>query len=146
MRSRLTFVSQDPVLFTGTIRHNLDPTSEFTDSECITVLERICAKQNWTLDTKIESGGQNLSQGQRQLIGITRAVLRRSSIIILDEATASIDLEASMELQAILRQEMKESTVITIAHRIEAVSDADYVVVMENGRVLREGPVGEVVV
>jgi ABC-type multidrug transport system fused ATPase/permease subunit len=141
LRHRVTFVAQDPVLFSGTIRHNLDPIKDHTDEECAAVLDRLCARQGWTLSTRVEAGGRNLSQGQRQLIGITRAVLRRSPVIILDEATASIDLETSVEIQQIIRDEMKESTVIAIAHRVEAVQDADYCVVLEKGRVLKQGSV-----
>jgi ABC-type multidrug transport system fused ATPase/permease subunit len=140
LRSRVTFVAQDPILFAGTIRLNLDPTSTYDDSTCNTVLQRLCGRHNWTLETPIEAGGCNLSQGQRQLIGLTRAVLRRSPIVILDEATASIDYESSMEIQQILREEMVEATVIMIAHRVEAVRGADYAVVLEKGRVLRQGP------
>jgi ABC-type multidrug transport system fused ATPase/permease subunit len=80
-----------------------------------------------------------LSQGERQLIGLARAVLRRSSIVILDEATASIDHESSLEIQQVLREEMRESTVVTIAHRLEAIKDADYFVELEGGRVARAG-------
>jgi ABC-type multidrug transport system fused ATPase/permease subunit len=144
LRRRVTFVPQDPVLFIGTIRQNLDPVDEFTVEECRSVLARVCdahAGQDWNLETYVESGGKNFSQGQRQLIGITRAVLRRSPIVILDEATASIDVATSMELQKILREELHEATIITIAHRVEAVEGADYFVVLENGRVKSEGPV-----
>lgn len=139
LRTRVTFVAQDPVLFPGSIRHNLDPTGDYTDAECAGVLFRVCSRHSWTLDTHIEAGGRNLSQGQRQLIGLTRAVLRRSPIVILDEATASIDHETSLEIQQILRDEMKESTVITIAHRLEAIKDAEYYIVLENGKVSEEG-------
>jgi ABC-type multidrug transport system fused ATPase/permease subunit len=95
------------------------------------------------LETNVEAGGRNLSQGQRQLIGLARAILRRSSIVILDEATASIDYESSMEIQQILREELAEATVITIAHRLQAVKDADYAVILDNKRVLRQGPASE---
>jgi ABC-type multidrug transport system fused ATPase/permease subunit len=139
LRSRVTFVAQDPILFAGTIRLNLDPISNYDDSTCNVVLQRLCGRHNWTLETPIEAGGRNLSQGQRQLIGLTRAVLRRSPIVILDEATASIDYESSMEIQQILREEMVEATVIMIAHRVEAVRGADYAVVLEKGKVLRQG-------
>ncbi|KAF2430517.1 ABC transporter [Tothia fuscella] len=144
LRHRVTFVPQDPVLFLGSIRQNLDPVDQFSDEECEAVLKRVCdgsAGQNWGLDTQVESGGRNFSQGQRQLIGITRAVLRRSGIVILDEATASIDVETSMKLQTILREELKEATIITIAHRVEAVKGVDYFVQLDNGKVAREGPV-----
>lgn len=139
LRTRVTFVAQDPVLFPGSIRLNLDPTGDYPDSECADVLHRICSRHGWTLDTFIEAGGRNLSQGQRQLVGLSRAVLRRSPIVILDEATASIDHETSLEIQTILRDEMKDSTVITIAHRLEAIKDADYYVVLERGRVAKQG-------
>ncbi|KAL4806202.1 integral peroxisomal membrane peroxin-domain-containing protein [Aspergillus unguis] len=139
LRSRVTFVAQDPVLFAGSIRKNLDPVSEYSDEECQSVLQRICTRRNWTLTTHVEAGGRNLSQGERQLIGLARAVLRRSSIVILDEATASIDHESSLEIQAVLREEMKESTVVTVAHRLEAIRGADYFVELEKGGVKRDG-------
>ena len=141
LRRRITYVPQDPVLFLGPIRQNLDPVNEFTDEECEAILTRVCSRQGWNLETEVESGGKNLSLGQRQLIGIARAVLRRSPIVILDEATASIDIATSIELQNILRAELKEATIIVIAHRVEAVQGADYCVVLENGRVLRQGEV-----
>jgi ABC-type multidrug transport system fused ATPase/permease subunit len=144
LRTRVTFVAQDPTLFPGSIRLNLDPTGEYSDKECSEVLQRIgSSRHGWTLQTHLEAGGRNLSQGQRQLIGLTRAVLRRSPIVILDEATASIDHETSLEIQKVIREELRESTVITIAHRLEAIQDADYYVVMERGAVAEAGPVKE---
>lgn len=139
LRTRVTFVAQDPVLFPGTIRLNLDPTGDYSDEECGDVLARVCRRHPWTLNTHVDAGGRNLSQGQRQLIGLTRAVLRRSPVVILDEATASIDHETSLEIQQILREEMQESTVITIAHRLEAIKDAEYYVVLDRGRVSEQG-------
>ncbi|KAJ5288870.1 hypothetical protein N7478_001900 [Penicillium angulare] len=139
LRTRVTFVAQDPILFPGSIRLNLDPTEEFSDEQCAEILDRLCGRHGWRLDTYIEAGGRNLSQGQRQLIALTRAVLRRSPIVILDEATASIDHETSLEMQQIVREELQSSTVITIAHRIEAVKDADYFIVLDQGRVARQG-------
>jgi ABC-type multidrug transport system fused ATPase/permease subunit len=141
LRTRVTFVAQDPVLFPGSIRLNLDPTEDFSDQQCADVLERLCGRHGWHLGTHIEAGGKNLSQGQRQLIALTRAVLRRSPVVILDEATASIDHGTSLEIQQIVREELQLSTVITIAHRIEAVKDAKYYVVLDQGRVSRQGHV-----
>jgi ABC-type multidrug transport system fused ATPase/permease subunit len=141
LRTRVTFVAQDPILFPGSIRLNLDPTDQYSDEECADVLKRICSRHGWTLDFHIDAGGRNLSQGQRQLIGLTRAALRRSPIVILDEATASIDHETSLEIQKIIREEMRESTVITIAHRLEAINEADYYVVLDRGQVTRQGHV-----
>ncbi|CAI7641157.1 unnamed protein product [Penicillium discolor] len=141
LRTRVTFVAQDPVLFPGSIRLNLDPTEDYSDELCTEILERLCSRHGWHLGTHIEAGGRNLSQGQRQLIALTRAVLRRSAIVILDEATASVDHDTSLEIQQIIREELQQSTVITIAHRIEAVKDADYFVVLDQGRVSRQGHV-----
>ncbi|KAJ5161388.1 hypothetical protein N7492_006780, partial [Penicillium capsulatum] len=141
LRTRVTFVAQDPVLFSGSIRLNLDPTEDFSDEQCTGVLERLCRRHGWDLTTHIEAGGKNLSQGQRQLIALTRAVLRRSPVVILDEATASIDHETSLEIQQIVREELQHSTVITIAHRIEAVKDAQHFIVLDQGTVSRQGDV-----
>ena len=139
LRSRVTFLAQEPVLFPGTMRANLDPLEQYADSECEAVLDRIAARHKWTLQTEIDASGKNLSQGQRQLVGLARALLRRSSVIIMDEATASIDMDTAMTIQQILREEMKESTVITIAHRVEAVKNADYYIVLGKGKLVEEG-------
>ncbi|KAL2363500.1 hypothetical protein RJZ56_003570 [Blastomyces dermatitidis] len=143
---RVTFVAQEPVLFPGSIRLNLDPVGDYSDAECADVLRRVCQNQNrhgWTLDTDVEAGGRNLSHGPRQLIGLSRAVLRRSPIVILDEATASIDHESSLEIQQIIREELRDSTIVTIAHRLEAIKDAEYFVVLEDGKLARHGYVTE---
>ncbi|KAI1827991.1 ABC transporter [Xylaria intraflava] len=138
-RQRISFVAQDPVLFPGTLRDNLDPLEMHSDAECEAALHRILGP-GWALDSRIEDGGKNLSQGQRQLVGIGRAVLRRSPVIILDEATASIDKETALAIQDVLRDELAQSTVITIAHRLEAVRDADYFIRLDAGRVVEAGP------
>lgn len=144
LRSRITFLAQDPVLFPGSLRHNLDPTEEHSDAACEAVIARVCGTYNWTLSTQIESGGKNLSQGQRQLVGLARAVLRRSAIVIMDEATASIDKETAWEIQRVLREEMRQSTVVTIAHRPSAVRGAEFCVALGNGRVVEQGTPEEV--
>lgn len=92
LRERVTFVAQDPVLFPGSMRQNLDPLEEYSDSECEAVLAKIATRHQWTLETEIEAGGKNLSQGQRQLIGLARTLLRRSPIVILDEVNSSFPL------------------------------------------------------
>ncbi|KAL1861651.1 hypothetical protein Daus18300_008767 [Diaporthe australafricana] len=224
LRRRISFVAQDPVLFPGTLRDNLDPIGEHSDEECELVLRRVLGavdeledvlasgsvtpggsqptsdphsessssssssssggsvaasdtedhsngdpkpaanggqatttaavvtngsssshdnnnrKQNalaFTLSTRIDGGGKNLSQGQRQLVGLGRAVLRRSPVVILDEATASIDKKTAFYIQQVLREELQQSTVITIAHRVEAVKDADFEIVLDKGRLVR---------
>ncbi|KAK3905647.1 P-loop containing nucleoside triphosphate hydrolase protein [Staphylotrichum tortipilum] len=154
LRRNITFVAQDPVLFPGTLRDNLDPLHERDESERAAVLERVLGGHHqshpdddedapaprFTLDTPIDGGGKNLSQGQRQLVGLGRAVLRRSPVVVLDEATASVDAATAGDIQRLLREELRHSTVITIAHKAEAVEDADFEVVLEGGRVVRAGP------
>ncbi|KAL2074658.1 hypothetical protein VTL71DRAFT_8437 [Oculimacula yallundae] len=140
LRKRVTFLAQEPVLFPGSMRQNLDPMEEYSDVECATVLDKIASRHEWSLDTYVDTGGKNLSQGQRQLVGLARALLRRSPIVVMDEATASIDKETAMRIQRILREEMRESTVVTIAHRVEAVSDAAFCVVLAKGKVVQDGP------
>lgn len=139
LRSRVTFLAQEPVLFPGTMRKNLDPLDEYSDAACESVLAKIAGTHGWTLSTNIEGGGKGLSQGQRQLVGLARAMLRRSPVLIMDEATASIDFETAQRIQSVLREEMRESTVITIAHRLEAVKNADYCVVLGKGKLIKAG-------
>lgn len=145
LRRRVTFLAQEPVLFPGTMRKNLDPLNEYSDEDCDNVLEKIAGRHEWTLDMTIDTGGKGLSQGQRQLVGLARAILRRSAVVILDEATASIDFETAMSIQRILREEMKQSTVITIAHRIEAVKNADYCIVLSKGKLVEAGPAKDMI-
>ncbi|ROW06523.1 hypothetical protein VMCG_04290 [Cytospora schulzeri] len=214
LRKRISFVAQDPVLFPGTLRDNLDPLGEYSDEECALVLRRVLGagdeldeagsssetqnsgpssgpasqssksstsssssssnnsgeesegehgtnghakpansatavvpastngngKHNASdlaLTTSVDGGGKNLSQGQRQLIGLGRAVLRRSPVVILDEATASIDKKTAYYIQKVLREELRQSTVITIAHRVEAVRDADFEIVLDKGKLVK---------
>ncbi|KAH7267661.1 uncharacterized protein BKA55DRAFT_188088 [Fusarium redolens] len=139
LRNRVTFIQQDPILFPGTLHDNIDPEAKFSDQECTNAIHRVLGT-DWGLETRIDAGGKNLSQGQRQLVGICRAVLRRSGLVILDEATASIDRGTAAMVQRILRQELKESTVITIAHRLEAVEDATWCLRLDRGRVVECGP------
>jgi ABC-type multidrug transport system fused ATPase/permease subunit len=143
LRSRVTFLAQEPVLFPGTMRKNLDPLEEYSDGACEAVLAKIAGNHEWTLSTNIEGGGKGLSQGQRQLVGLARAMLRRSAVLIMDEATASIDFETAQRIQSVLREEMRESTVITIAHRLEAVKNADYCVVLGKGKLVKAGSAEE---
>ncbi|KAF2125145.1 P-loop containing nucleoside triphosphate hydrolase protein [Dothidotthia symphoricarpi CBS 119687] len=139
LRSRVTFLAQEPVLFPGSMRKNLDPLDEYSDAACESVLGKIADNHGWTLTTPIEAGGKGLSQGQRQLVGLARAMLRRSPVLIMDEATASIDFETAQKVQALLRDELKQSTVITIAHRLEAVKNADYCIVLGKGKLIKAG-------
>lgn len=139
LRNRVTFIQQDPTLFPGTLHDNIDPEGKFSDAECENAVHRVLGPE-WGLNSSIDAGGKNLSQGQRQLVGIARAVLRRSGLVILDEATASIDRGTAAMVQRILRDELSKSTVVTIAHRLEAVEDANWCVRLDHGKVLECGP------
>ena len=139
LRQRITFLAQEPVLFPGSMRSNLDPLSEYNDIECSSVLQKIAGRHAWTLETHVDTGGRNLSQGQRQLVGLARAVLRRSAIVVMDEATASVDGETAGRVLEVLREEMSGSTVMVIAHRREAVRGAEGCVLLSRGRVVEGG-------
>ncbi|KAF2674287.1 P-loop containing nucleoside triphosphate hydrolase protein [Microthyrium microscopicum] len=142
LRQRVTYIPQDPVLFAGTIRGNLDPINAYSDVECEAVLARVVAcighSINWTIDSTVESRGHNFSQGQRQAIRIARAILRRSAVVIMDEAMSSIDEETASKLQQVIREQLSGATIVMIAHRMnaEGTSGADHQILLEGGRVI----------
>ncbi|KAI0091009.1 pleiotropic drug resistance ABC transporter [Irpex rosettiformis] len=149
LRTRVTIVSQDVSLFSGTIRSNLDPFMEHSDEDCWEVLERChlasvlshssgqsgTSTPAITLDTPISQTG-SLSAGERQLVALARAVLRRSSVVIMDEATSQIDTLLDDHIQRTIRESFANSIVITIAHRLKTVLDYDRILVLGNGEVL----------
>ncbi|KAF7102142.1 hypothetical protein CFC21_103325 [Triticum aestivum] len=141
LRSRLGIIPQDPTLFQGTIRYNLDPLGQFSDEQIWEVLDKCqlleaVREKEQGLDSHVVQDGSNWSMGQRQLFYLGRALLRRCRILVLDEATASIDNATDAILQKTIRTEFKYSTVITVAHRIPTVMDCDMVLAMSDGKVV----------
>ena len=141
LRSRLTIIPQDPVLFSGSLRMNLDPFDQFTDSEVWRALELAHLKElvestlTEGLQHTVAEGGENLSVGQRQLICLARALLRKTKVLILDEATAAVDMETDDLIQQTIKREFSGCTVLTIAHRLNTILDYNRILVLDKGKV-----------
>ena len=158
LRSKIAVIPQDPVLFSGDIRSNLDPFMEYPDERLYEVLVRVGLKSGLqpsqssnsltsttslgmmtssavkSLTDEVLEGGSNFSVGQRQLLVIARSLLRGSKIVIMDEATASVDADTDARIQRVMRTEFKDSTCITVAHRINTILDSDHILVMDDGK------------
>ena len=139
-RRAITILGQNPALFIGTVRQNLDLMEQFEDAELWRALEKVQLKSlvenlEGQLDHKLLEHGANLSVGERQLICLARVLLQQKNIVILDEPTAHVDPDTEQTIWNIVREELKSSTVITIAHRLNTIRDSDKVLVLKNGEV-----------
>lgn len=164
VRESITIIPQDPTLFTGTLRFNVDPAGAASDFVIIDLLrraglqsllerqgkekeeekpkgkkkkaEKVLPVQESSLNLEITENGGNLSSGEKQLICICRAILRRNKLILLDEATANIDLVAEQKIQQLIKEQFRDCTMITIAHRLQTIIESDKVLVLGDGQVL----------
>jgi ABC-type multidrug transport system fused ATPase/permease subunit len=160
LRSGISIIPQDPLLFSGTLRSNIDPFQTCSDAELYDTLRRAhlipsgnrhstdvnegevesgsgtaTPAGRFNLDTAIEEEGGNLSVGERSLVSLARALVRNTKVLVLDEATASVDVETDAKIQETIRSEFKDRTLLTIAHRLRTILSYDRILVMSDGRV-----------
>ncbi|XP_061693359.1 ATP-binding cassette sub-family C member 4-like [Syngnathoides biaculeatus] len=140
LRQKMSIIPQDPVLFTDTVRKNLDPFNQHSDADLWKVLEQVQLKcmvgeLHAKLETVLAECGSNFSVGQRQLVCLARAILRKNRILVIDEATANVDPRTDELIQRTIRREFRDCTVFTIAHRLNTIIDSDRILVLDEGRI-----------
>lgn len=140
-RKNIAIIPQDPILFTGTIRDNIDPYREYTEDQIWAAVTKVKLKSCITnLDAAVIQNGVGFSVGQKQLICLARAALRHNDIVILDEATANMDVQTEMLLYNVIEEVFSECTILIIAHRLEYIKKCDKVMVIESGHLVEYCP------
>ncbi|PIA15922.1 P-loop containing nucleoside triphosphate hydrolase protein [Coemansia reversa NRRL 1564] len=150
LRPRLGIIPQESTMFPGTYKKNLDPLREFTSEDIWAALLKCdiaskVTKPKYGLNKMAMDSSKSFSDGQQQLFSLCRILLRKRRIIVLDEATADVDLETDQSMQRLIRKEFSDSTIITIAHRLDTVMHSDRIIVMDKGQIVEIGPPQELI-
>ena len=141
LREKITIIPQEPTLFNETLRFNLDPEGIYSDSVLLSLVEqasldKLINRNEKGLDQNIEEGGKNLSSGEKQLLWILRAVLKKNKVVLMDEATANIDIKTEQIIQKLINEQFADATVITIAHRLNTIMKSDRILVLSQGELI----------